>query len=103
MPPVGIDGSFEPLSKGDRMKHLIVVADPAENSFTMGLTRAYVAELEKLGHNQRTYDLYRMRSNPVLTAHELLPVSAKHPVDADVVQAQDDIRAADVLTVIYPL
>jgi NAD(P)H dehydrogenase (quinone) len=85
------------------MKHLVVVAHPAEDSFTMGLTRTYGAELEKLGHSQRTYDLYRMGFNPVLAASELAPVSADHPVSADLVQAQDDIRAADVLTVIYPL
>lgn len=85
------------------MKHLVVVAHPAEDSLTMGLTRAYTAELEKLGHSQRTYDLYRMGFNPVLAAHELVPASADHPISADVVQAQDDIRAADALTVVYPL
>jgi NAD(P)H dehydrogenase (quinone) len=85
------------------MKHLIVAAHPAEDSFTMGLTRTYAAELEKLGHSQRTYDLYRMGFNPVLAASELVPVSADHPVSADLVQAQDDIRAAAALTVIYPL
>jgi NAD(P)H dehydrogenase (quinone) len=85
------------------MKHLVVVAHPAEDSFTMGLTRSYAAELEKLGHSQRTYDLYRMGFNPVLAASELVPVSADHPASADVARAQDDLRAADVLTVIYPL
>ncbi|WOJ88722.1 NAD(P)H-dependent oxidoreductase [Methylocapsa polymorpha] len=85
------------------MKHLVVVAHPAEDSFTMGLTRAYAAELEKLGHSQQTYDLYRMGFNPVLAARELAPASADHPPCSDVAQAQDDIRSADVLTVIYPL
>ena len=41
--------------EGHQMKHLIVVAHPAENSFTMALTRTYAAELEKLGHTQRTF------------------------------------------------
>jgi NAD(P)H dehydrogenase (quinone) len=85
------------------MNHLIVVAHPAEDSFTMGLTRAYALELETLGHRQQTYDLYRMGFDPVLAAHELAPVEPGHPASADVVRAQDDIRAADVLTVIYPL
>jgi NAD(P)H dehydrogenase (quinone) len=85
------------------MKHLVVVAHPAEDSFTMGLTRAYAVELEQLGHSQQTYDLYRMGFDPVLAAHELVPASAEHPASADVLQAQDDILAADVLTVIYPL
>ncbi len=86
------------------MKHLIVVAHPVEESFTMALARAYAAELEKLGHNQSTYDLYRMGFNPVLGAHELASVSADHPpADADLRRAQDDLRAAGALTVIYPL
>lgn len=85
------------------MKHLVVTAHPAEDSFTMGLTHAYADELEKLGHSQQICDLYRMEFDPVLTAHELLPVSADNPVSADITQRQGDIRAADVLTVIYPL
>src|ERR1035441_7336204 len=85
------------------MKHLIVVAHPAEDSFTKGLTRSYAAELERLGHSQRTCDLYRMGFDPVLAAQELVPVSTDHPARADVAKAQDDIRAADVVTVIYPL
>ena len=85
------------------MKHLVVVAHPVKDSFTMGLTRAYAAELEHLGHSQRTCDLYRMGFDPILGAHELLSVGPDHPVSADVAQAQNDIRAADALTVIYPL
>jgi NAD(P)H dehydrogenase (quinone) len=85
------------------MKHLIVTAHPVEDSFTMGLTRAYSAELDELGHSQRTYDLYRMGFDPVLIGHELMPVSADHPVSADVARCQGDIQAADTLTVIYPL
>jgi NAD(P)H dehydrogenase (quinone) len=65
------------------MRHLVVVAHPAVDSFTMELARAYAAELEGLGHSQRTYDLYRMGFNPVLKAHELAPVSADHPASAD--------------------
>jgi NAD(P)H dehydrogenase (quinone) len=85
------------------MKHLVVVAHPVEESFTMGLARTYATELEKLGHSQRTYDLYRMGFDPILVARELAPVGADHPVGADITQAQDDIRVADVLTILYPL
>jgi NAD(P)H dehydrogenase (quinone) len=83
------------------MRHLIVVAHPAAHSFTMGLARAYAAELGELGHSQRTCDLYRMGFNPVLSAQELAAVSADHAASPDVAQAQEDIRAADALTVIY--
>jgi NAD(P)H dehydrogenase (quinone) len=85
------------------MKHLIVVAHPAEKSFTMALANAYARELEVLGHSQSTFDLYRMGFNPVLNAHELTPMGADQPASADVVQAQEAIRGVDVLSVIYPL
>ena len=85
------------------MKHVVVVSHPAAESFTMALTRTYTAELEQLGHSQRTYDLYRMGFNPVLGAQELLPITTDRSASPDVARAQDDIRAADVLTVLYPL
>ncbi len=85
------------------MKHLIVAAHPAAESFTMALARAYAAELERLGHSQHTHDLYRMGFDPVLRAEELSPPAPGRAVSPDILKAQDDIRAADVLTVIYPL
>jgi NAD(P)H dehydrogenase (quinone) len=57
------------------MKHLIVVAHPVEKSFTMWLTRAYTSELERIGHEQQTCDLYRMGFSPLLTAQELFESS----------------------------
>ncbi len=93
------------------MRHLIVVAHPSASSFTMALTRLYATELERLGHTQRTCDLYRMGFNPILGAAELASSadpgrtadSAGHWVPADVARAQQLVREADVLTVIYPL
>ena len=69
----------------------------------MALARAYTAQLEQLGHSQRTYDLYRMGFNPVLMAEELSSTSAGHRASPDILKAQEDIRAADALTIIYPL
>jgi NAD(P)H dehydrogenase (quinone) len=85
------------------MKHIVVVAHPSAGSFTMALAGAYARELENLGHRQKTYDLYRMAFNPVMAARELLPVTAEHPAEPDVMSAQNDLRGADALTLIYPL
>ena len=82
------------------MRHLIVVAHPVRASFTMEVARAYAAELEVIGHSQSTCDLYRIGFDPVLTEPELSP---GHAASADVLRAQEDVRAADVLTIIYPL
>jgi NAD(P)H dehydrogenase (quinone) len=80
------------------MHHLIVVAHPAENSFTIALARAFAGELLTRGHSVKFLDLYRARFNPVLSAREL----SEGP-DPDAVAAQEDIRRADVLTLVYPL
>jgi len=85
------------------MKHLIVVAHPAPDSFTMTLTRAYAGELKSLGHDVRLHDLYRMGFDPLLSAAELAPAGPGHTVPDGVTAAQADIRAADVLTVVYPI
>jgi NAD(P)H dehydrogenase (quinone) len=85
------------------MQHLIVVAHPLEDSITVKLTRAYGLELQRLGHSQQTHDLYRMGFNPVMSAHELEPLSIGHAADAEGARAQEDVRAADALTMIYPL
>ena len=41
-------------------------------------------------------------ADPLLAARELVPAN-DHPARADVAQAQEDIRAADVLALVYPL
>lgn len=84
-------------------KHLIVAAHPVEDSFTMTLMRAYAGELSRLGHAVQVHDLYRMRFNPVLGAHELGDGDVTRTRVADVLIEQQDVRAADVVTVFYPL
>ncbi|CAB3788970.1 FMN-dependent NADH-azoreductase [Paraburkholderia caffeinitolerans] len=84
-------------------KHLIVVAHPVEDSFTMSLTRAYVGELIRAGHDVRVHDLYRMGFDPVLSARELIDGNDVHIRMVDVLVAQEDVLAADVVTAIYPL
>lgn len=69
-----------------------------------GIARTELLPLIKdMGHSQGTYDLYRIGFDPILAEQGLVPVSNDHPARIDVAKAQDDLRAADVLTVIYPL
>jgi NAD(P)H dehydrogenase (quinone) len=44
-----------------------------------------------------------MGFNPVLGAQELLPITTDRSASPDVMKAQDDIRAAAAVTLIYPL
>ncbi len=85
------------------MQHLIIVAHPVPDSFTMALARAYAIELEAQGHTAHLRDLYRIGFDPILSAHELVSAESGHPASPDVAAAQKDILAADALTVIYPL
>lgn len=84
-------------------KHLVVVAHPVEDSFTMSLARAYVGELVRAGHDVRFRDLYRMGFDPLLSAAELTGDKDPHVRMVDVVAAQKDVIEADVVTAIYPL
>ena len=84
------------------MKHLVIVAHPRTDSLTMQLARTYVDELAASGHGHTLHDLYRMEFDPVLTSTEIAQTEIRctPPV---VLQAQQDIEAAEAVTVIYPL
>ena len=87
--------------------HLIVAAHPVEDSFTLSVARTYADELVREGHDVRVRDLYRMKFDPVLGAHELSGTSdgdgGAHAPKADVLAEQQHVRAADVVTFVYPL
>lgn len=84
------------------MRHLVIAAHPRIDSLTMSLAHAYVEELAMRGHQHTLYDLYRMKFDPVLTQAEIAQAES-HGAPCEVLQAQQDIEAADALTVIYPL
>ncbi len=84
------------------MKHLVVAAHPRSDSLTMSLARAYIEELAALGHQHTLYDLYSMGFDPILTSTEVTQSQIRSS-DPEVLQAQQDLDAADVLTVVYPL
>jgi NAD(P)H dehydrogenase (quinone) len=84
------------------MKHLVIAAHPRSDSLTMSLARAYIAELSALGHQHTLYDLYSMGFDPVLSGTEVSQSQIRSS-DPDVLQAQQDLDAAEAVTVIYPL
>jgi len=84
------------------MKHLVIVAHPRTDSLTMSLARAYIAELAALGHQHTLHDLYCIGFDPVLTSAEMVQTQSRSRLP-EVLQAQQDLEAADVITVFYPL
>jgi NAD(P)H dehydrogenase (quinone) len=84
------------------MKHLVIVAHPRADSLTMCLAHAFVEELAARGHQHTLHDLYRMEFDPVLTSTEIAQAELRS-VSPEVLQAQQDVEAAEAVTVIYPL
>jgi NAD(P)H dehydrogenase (quinone) len=84
------------------MKHLVIAAHPRSDSLTMCLAHAYIAELKALGHQHTLHDLYCMAFNPILTSAEIAQAGTRNG-PPEVLQAQQDLQAADAVTVIYPL
>jgi len=81
------------------MQHLIIVSHPNAKSFTLAVARAYGEALEQLHQPVETHDLYRMGFDPLLPAAELTGPST----DTMVRNAQEAVRAADVVAFVYPL
>lgn len=84
------------------MNHLVIVAHPRAESFNMQVMRTYTDELRQRGHQVVERDLYRIGFNPVLTEADFLAIERGMP-PADVIDEQELIKAADVLTFISPL
>lgn len=77
------------------MKHLVLVAYPVINNFTMVLTSAYAEQLILLGHDQRTVDLYRMGFNSIINGDGGMSPRESHE--------QNSLQQTDVITLLYPL
>lgn len=84
------------------MNHLVIVAHPRTESFNMQVMRTYADELRQRGHQVVERDLYRIGFNPVLTEADFVAIERGMP-PPDVINEQEMIKAADVLTFISPL
>lgn len=78
--------------------HLIIFAHPNPDSFTKAMVAKAIEASEQLQTKTVVRDLYQMNFNPVLSLAEL-----KGEVSAEVLQEQQYIREADLITLIYPV
>jgi NAD(P)H dehydrogenase (quinone) len=83
------------------MKHVVIVAHPEPDSFTLTMARTYCAAVEWGGGEAILRDLYRMGFDPCLKAGEL-PGPGFGPAP-DVVAEREKIREAQVFAFFYPL
>jgi len=85
------------------MNHVIVVAHPRRDSFTMALAAQYADELKQLRDTPEIRDLYSIGFDPVLPAEELLGLREGHGPAEEVRREQNYLKAADAVSVFYPL
>lgn len=78
--------------------HLIIFAHPNPNSFTKAMVERVVQATQTAGANVVIRDLYAMNFNPILSAAEM-----KSELSAEILQEQQYIREADLITLIYPV
>ncbi|BCX18205.1 MAG: NAD(P)H quinone oxidoreductase [Geminicoccaceae bacterium] len=100
------------------MKVLLVHAHPEPRSFCAALKDRAVATLERLGHAVTVSDLYAMRFDPVAKAADFAQrrdpdylnyaLEQRHAFETgtlapDVAAELDELRAADLLILVFPL
>ncbi len=83
------------------MTHLIIYAHPSKDSFSNKLMESIQKSSESL-NKVIIRDLYEMNFNPVLTKEELDQLK-KGDTSEDVIQEQEYIDEADIISIIYPL
>lgn len=85
-----------------RFKHLLVHANPSVASFGHAIVDAYVETVRRCGQDVIVRDLYAMKFDPVLQAHER-PGSDHWTAAPDVAVELDLLNAADIVVLVYPI
>jgi NAD(P)H dehydrogenase (quinone) len=83
-------------------RHLIVLGHPDLNSFCATIARACRDAVQKCGHAVALHDLYASGFDPRLKAEER-PGERPFEPGADIAEQVEALRAADVITLVYPL
>jgi NAD(P)H dehydrogenase (quinone) len=84
------------------VRHLVVLAHPAPDSFNAAAAHAYAEAVEALSHAVEIRDLYRIGFDPRLPAHEL-PWREDFAPAADVLVEREALARAESLVFVYPL
>ncbi len=84
------------------IRHLLVYANPAPESFNQAIVETYVAEVAAHGQEAIVRDLYAMKFDPVLKAEER-PLHGNCVQATEVTQELALIATADILVLVYPI
>jgi NAD(P)H dehydrogenase (quinone) len=89
-------------ANNEGMKHVVILAHPAAESFNSSVAKTYALAARGLGHEVLVRDLYAMKFDPCLQAGEL-PVAESFGPGIDVVAERALIGDADAYILVYPL
>lgn len=78
---------------------LLIQGHPAKQSFCEALAKAYEQGARESGHTVRTLSVHDLHFDPIL--HEGYKVI--QPLEADLVLAQNEIKAADHIVIVFPI
>lgn len=84
------------------MNHLLIYAHPNTNSFCHAIKERVVATSLELGLTTEVRDLYALGFDPVHRGTDTNRLLRGLPATADVVQEQEYLAWADIITLIYP-
>ena len=84
------------------MRHLVLYCHPDPSSFNHAVFEAVAQELRACGQQVVERDLYQTGFSPVLRSVDLARLAAGE-VPEDIKAEQDEVRAADCLTFIFPI
>jgi NAD(P)H dehydrogenase (quinone) len=84
------------------MRHLIIYAHPRPQSFCHAILTTAVESLQEDGHEVTVRDLYALGFDPVVRASDLQETSSEN-FPPEIRAEQFFIRAAEILTFIYPI
>lgn len=83
------------------MLHAVIVAHPRPNSLNHAIAETYRENAEKLGHTTLVRDLYGLKFDPCLKAHEIPDLSGVS-FAPDVLAEREVLRDVDVFCLVYP-
>ncbi|MFK3888767.1 NAD(P)H-dependent oxidoreductase [Sphingomonas sp. NPDC079357] len=85
------------------IRHLLVYANPAADSFDHAIVERYVAETSRRGQETIVRDLYAMAFDPVLKAEERPLHGGGWTPTPEIATELELIASADILVLVYPI
>lgn len=84
------------------MKNLVILAHPNPKSFCKAIADIIIKVSEIEGIETKFVDLYQTGFNPILSGEDIISLTEGN-IPEDIIEQQDYIKNADLITIIYPV